>query len=57
MYSFFSTIFQVLLAISIPLVIGMLISRLAGFIGSKIFRFTDIYKYILKSMRKHNIKS
>ncbi|WP_238883822.1 hypothetical protein [Clostridium sp. YIM B02551] len=57
MYSFFSTIFQILLVISIPLVIGMLISRLAGFIGSKIFRFTDIYNYILKSMRKHNTKS
>ncbi|MDD7794317.1 hypothetical protein [Clostridium sp. 'White wine YQ'] len=57
MYSFFSFVFQALLAISIPLIIGMLISRIAGLIRSKIFRFTDIFKYILKSMKKHNLKS
>lgn len=41
------------LGISIVLLIGALLSRFAGFIGSKIFRFTDIYKYLLKFFKKH----
>lgn len=46
----------VVVAIAIYIVVGILISRLAGLIGLRIFRFSDIYKFFLKLLKKTKVK-
>ncbi|WP_179632071.1 hypothetical protein [Clostridium peptidivorans] len=37
---------------AIWIITGILISKLAGLIGSKVFRISDIYKFFLKHLKK-----
>lgn len=34
------------------IIIGIIIAKLARLVGSKIFRFSDIYKFFLKCLKK-----
>ncbi len=45
---------EIIIAIVMIIVFGILISRLSAFIGS-IFRFSDIFKYLIKLFKKENI--
>jgi hypothetical protein len=42
----------IVITIAIFIVFGILLSKLAGLIGSRIFRFSDIYKFFQKLNKK-----
>nr|WP_315021713.1 hypothetical protein [uncultured Aminipila sp.] len=45
----------IIFAIAIFIGFGILISRLSAFVGTKIFRFSDIFKYLIKLFKKQTI--
>lgn len=45
----------IIIAIAMFIVFGILISRISAFVGTKIFRFSDIFKYLIKLFKKEKI--
>lgn len=43
---------ELIIAAAVWIIIGILISKLAGLVGSKIFRISDIYKLFSKLLKK-----
>jgi len=46
---------EIIIAIAIFIGIGILISRLSAFIGTRVFRFSDLIKYLIKLFKKEKI--
>lgn len=43
---------QIIFSIAFFIVIGVILSRLARLVGLKIFKFSEIYNFFLKLLRK-----
>jgi hypothetical protein len=46
---------ELIIATAIWIITGILISKLARLVGSKIFKISDIYKLFLKLLKKSRI--
>lgn len=47
---------KIAVGIIIFIIIGIIIAKLARLIGSEIFKFSDIYKFFLKLLKRQRIK-
>jgi len=43
---------EILISIFVLVLMGIVISRLAGILGSKLFKFSQIYRYVQESFIK-----
>ena len=46
---------EIVIGIIILLTAGIIISKLARFVGKEIFKFSDIYKFFIKLFKKQRV--